>query len=151
AGLRDGDASQRRRRRRAAALLRRHRLTRQNRSADSNRRPGGVTMRPRHSARSQIWIGAGLYGYLVLTLLLPLAIIALWAFYDPAVGWFPPDIVPRSLSVSAWREVLSDREILPSLMLSVVVSVAVTLLTCVLAFPTAWALARFPFRLKRAV
>ena len=108
-------------------------------------------MRPRHSARSQIWIGTGLYGYLILTLLLPLAVIALWAFYDPAVGWFPPDIVPRSLSVSAWREVLSDREILPSLILSVVVSVVVTLLTCVLAFPTAWALARFPFRLKRAV
>lgn len=108
-------------------------------------------MRSRHSARSQIWIGTGLYGYLILTLFLPLAVIALWAFYDPAVGWFPPDIVPRSLSVSAWKEVLADREILPSLMLSLVVSIVVTLLTCLLAFPTAWALARFPFRLKRAV
>lgn len=104
-----------------------------------------------HARRSQFWVGTGLYGYLVLTLFLPLIVISLWAFYDPAVGWFPPDILPRSLSLSAWREVLADRQILPSLMLSLVVSVIVTVLTCVLAFPTAWALARFPFRLKRMI
>ncbi|KAA0692054.1 ABC transporter permease subunit [Neorhizobium sp. P12A] len=75
--------------------------------------------------------------------------MALWAFYDPAVGWFPPDIVPRSYSVSAWKEVLSDRQIVPSVFLSLFVSVMVTLITCVLAFPTAWALAQFQFRFKR--
>lgn len=108
-------------------------------------------MRARHSTRSQIWIAGGLYGYLAITLFLPLAVIALWAFYDPAVGWFAPDILPQSLSVSAWREVFADREIVPSLLLSLFVSVVVTLLTCVLAFPTAWALARFPFRFRRAI
>ncbi|WP_374620876.1 ABC transporter permease [Devosia sp.] len=101
--------------------------------------------------RSQALVGLGLYGYLALTLLFPVIVIALWAFYDPAVGWFPPDIVPRAFSLSAWREVLADRNILPSAALSLFVSVVVTLLTGALAFPTAWALARFPFRLKRAV
>ena len=55
---------------------------------------------------SQRLVGFGLYAYLALTLFFPVAIVLLWAFYDPAVGWFPPDIVPRSLSLSAWREVL---------------------------------------------
>lgn len=101
--------------------------------------------------RAQFWISFTLNAYLVVTLLLPLTVVALWAFYDPSVGWFPPDIIPRSLSFSAWREVLADRHILPSFALSLMVSVIVTLLTALLAFPTAWALARYPFRLKRAV
>ena len=105
----------------------------------------------RHSQRTQLWVSLGLYGYLFLTLFLPLGVIALWAFYDPAVGWFPPDIIPRSFSLSAWGDVLSDRHILPSALLSFFVSTVVTLLTAPLAFPTAWALAQFPFRLKRAV
>lgn len=104
-----------------------------------------------HSQRTQVFVGLGLYGYLIVTLLFPIAVIGLWAFYDPKVGWFPPDILPRSLSVSAWGEVLTDRNILPAAMLSLVVSCVVTALTALLAFPTAWALARFPFRLKRAV
>lgn len=103
------------------------------------------------AAHSQRLVGFGLYAYLTLTLFFPVAIVVLWAFYDPAVGWFPPDIVPRSLSFSAWREVLADRNILPAAGLSIVVSVVVTAVTGALAFPTAWALAQFPFRLKRLV
>ena len=101
--------------------------------------------------RSSFLVGLGLYGYLALTLLFPVAIAGLWAFYNPAVGWFPPDILPRSFSVSAWREVLADRNVLPAAGLSVLVSIVVTAATGALAFPTAWALAQFPFRLKRAV
>lgn len=106
-------------------------------------------MAGRRTARRQRLVGLGLYGYLVLTLAFPLAIVLLWAFYDPRVGWFPPDIWPRSLSISAWREVLADRNILPAAGLSLFVSTVVTLATGALAFPTAWALAQFPFRFKR--
>jgi ABC-type spermidine/putrescine transport system permease subunit II len=104
-----------------------------------------------HTRRSQALVGSSLYLYLGLTLFLPVIVIALWAFYDPRVGWFPPDIVPRSLSLSAWSEVLADRQILPSALLSLAIAAIVTALTGVLAFPTAWALAQFPFRLKRTV
>lgn len=104
-----------------------------------------------HTQRTQVWVGFGLYGYLIPMLLLPLLVVALWSFYDPATGWFPPDILPRSLSVSAWKEVLADRQIIPAFFLSIFVSTVVTLLTAALAFPTAWALAQFPFRLKRVV
>jgi ABC-type spermidine/putrescine transport system permease subunit II len=101
--------------------------------------------------RSQALVSFGLYAYLALTLFFPVAIVALWAFYDPAVGWFPPDIIPRSFSLSAWEEVFADRHILPAAILSLFVSVVVTVLTGALAFPTAWALAQFPFKLKRFV
>ncbi|HEY4202551.1 MAG TPA: ABC transporter permease [Devosiaceae bacterium] len=110
-----------------------------------------MAKRSSHAKRSQFWVGTGLYGYLALTLLLPMIVVGLWAFYDPKVGWFPPDIIPRSFSVSAWSEVLADREILPSALLSLFISAVVTVLTCILAFPTAWALAQFPFRFKRVV
>lgn len=71
------------------------------------------------------------------------------AFHDPAVGWFPPDILPRSLSLTSWREVLADRQIPPSAVLGLVVSSIVA--GPPPAFPTARALARFDFPLKRAV
>lgn len=108
-------------------------------------------MASKRHQQGQRLIGIWLYAYLALTLFFPVAIVALWAFYDPAVGWFPPDIFPRSLSLSAWREVLSDRHILPAAGLSIFVAVVVTGVTGALAFPTAWALAQFPFRLKRLV
>ncbi len=104
-----------------------------------------------HNKRTQIRVGSGLYLYLTITLFFPMVVLGMWAFYDPQTGWFPPDIFPRSFSLSAWSEVLSDRQILPSAMLSLFVSVTVTFLTGLLAFPTAWALAQFPFRYKRAV
>lgn len=71
------------------------------------------------------------------------------AFHDPAVGWFPPDILPRSLSLTSWREVLADRQIPLSAVLGLVVSSIVA--GPPPAFPTARALARFDFPLKRAV
>ena len=108
-------------------------------------------MASKRHQQGQRFVGIWLYAYLTLTLFFPVAIVALWAFYDPAVGWFPPDIFPRSLSLSAWREVLSDRHILPAAGLSIFVGVVVTVITGALAFPTAWALAQFPFRLKRLV
>ncbi len=101
--------------------------------------------------RGQQLVGLALYGYLGLTLFFPVAIVLLWAFYDPAVGWFPPDILPRSFSLSAFAEVFANRNVLPAAALSLVVSVIVTTVTGALAFPTAWALAQFPFRLKRFV
>lgn len=106
---------------------------------------------PTHARRGQFWIGSGLYFYLGITLFIPLMVIALWAFYDPSVGWFPPDILPRSFSLSVWREVLADKNILPAAALSIFISLVVTALGAVLAFPTAWALAQSSFKFKRAV
>lgn len=103
------------------------------------------------NSRGQNLISLALWVYFALTLLLPLGVIGLWAFYNPVTGWFPPDIIPRSFSIAAWREVLSDRNIIPSAFLSIAIAFTVTALTGLLAFPTAWALARFPVRARRAI
>lgn len=105
----------------------------------------------RHENRAQTVISVLLWGYFALTLVFPLGIIALWSFHDPKVGWFPPDILPRSLSLTPWREVLHDRNILPSAVLSLVIAMATTAMSAALAFPTAWAMARFRFPGKRAI
>ena len=60
-------------------------------------------IRASRARRTQGLVGFGLYGYLALTLLFPVVVIALWSLYDPAVGWFPPDILPSAFSLSAWR------------------------------------------------
>ncbi|MCS6759641.1 MAG: ABC transporter permease subunit [Candidatus Devosia euplotis] len=55
-------------------------------SARSGAARRGRMMAGQKSARGQGLVGLGLYGYLAVTLLFPLAIVALRAFYDPAVG-----------------------------------------------------------------
>ncbi len=97
------------------------------------------------------WLSVGLFGSALLTLGLPLIIAALWSLIDPKVGWFAPDVVPRGLSTHFWRETLRDPGIFRSIILSLMISAIVTAVSGALALPTAYALARIPFRAKRAV
>jgi multiple sugar transport system permease protein/putative spermidine/putrescine transport system permease protein len=97
------------------------------------------------------WITLGLGEVAVLTLGLPVVVAALWSLMDPKTGWFAPDILPPSLALDHWRGALSDRAIPAAFVTSLGIGVAVTLLTGVLALPTAYALAKLPFRMKRAV
>ncbi|MEO1016618.1 MAG: ABC transporter permease subunit [Pseudomonadota bacterium] len=100
---------------------------------------------------SSPWITIGLYGSACLTLFLPLLVAFLWSVVDPQTGWFAPDIVPRSLSLHHWEDALGDPSIIRSIVLSLLISTVVTFLTGILALPTAFALAKIPFRWKRTV
>ncbi|MEM5475830.1 ABC transporter permease [Pacificibacter sp. AS14] len=97
------------------------------------------------------WITLGLGAALAIVLGLPLIVALLWSFMDPATGWFAPDILPPSLATDHWRDATTNPAIAKALCLSIGIGVAVTLLTAVLALPTAYALAKLPFRMKRAV
>lgn len=97
------------------------------------------------------WITAGLTAAVLVTLGLPLVVTALWSFMDPATGWFAPDILPPSVSTHHWTEALRNPTIPAAFLRSLVIGVAVTALTALLALPTAYALAKLPFRMKRAV
>ena len=77
--------------------------------------------------------------YAVITLLVPLAVAAMWSFVDPANGWFAPALVPPSTSLTFWREVTSSPGVVGALVNSLIISVVVTTLTVILAIPTAWA------------
>jgi ABC-type spermidine/putrescine transport system permease subunit II len=101
--------------------------------------------------RKRPWLSVFLFASLFLSLGIPLVVAALWSFIDPKNGWFAPDLVPRSYSLHFWQTTLNDGGILRSLILSLFIAVLVTFLSSLLALPTAYALARFPFKLKRLI
>ena len=113
--------------------------------------PALPTVYPRKRQQSRSWLSVGLFAMLFLSLGFPLLVALAWSLIDPKVGWFAPDLLPPSFSLHFWRSTLDDQGILQSLLLSLLISALVTLLSAALALPTAYALARIPFRAKRAI
>ncbi|WP_423753420.1 ABC transporter permease, partial [Agrobacterium tumefaciens] len=66
-------------------------------------------------------------------------------------GWSPPLVVPKDYTTARWASIMSDGSLIRAAVNSIVIAIVVTFLTAVIALPTAWAMARFPFRLKRLV
>ncbi|WFS04060.1 ABC transporter permease [Rhizobium tumorigenes] len=100
------------------------------------------------TAEDRLPVAIGLYGVLFLAIALPLALMFLWSVAD---GWQPPLVVPQNYTASRWAIILSDPGLLRAAFNSILIAVVVTSATAVIALPTAWAMARFPFRLKRVV
>jgi multiple sugar transport system permease protein/putative spermidine/putrescine transport system permease protein len=82
---------------------------------------------------------------------LPLLVTLTWSLVDPQSGWFAPDIVPPSLSLAHWADRLADQNFTGSIFDSLFIAICVMVLSGVVALPTAYALAKIPFRGKRAV
>ena len=80
----------------------------------------------------------------LLVFALPLTVAVLWSLVDPATGWFPPDVLPTSLSLANWQAVLMVPEMAQAAITSLVVGTLVTVLCIVLGLPAAYALARRP-------
>jgi len=97
------------------------------------------------------WLSVGLYAALGLTLFVPMLVAVAWSLVDPRTGWFAPAIVPPSISTHHWERMLADPGLVESIVTSLGISVAVTALTAVLALPTAYALAKIPFRGRKAI
>ncbi|MDO1584906.1 ABC transporter permease [Rhizobium oryzicola] len=93
-------------------------------------------------------VSAGLYLALALCIALPLTLMFLWSVAD---GWQPPSIFPQSFTTSRWIHILGDENLVAALLTSLFIAFTVTILTALIAMPTAWAMGRFPFRLKRLV
>lgn len=114
-----------------------------------------ITLDPPSSARrraftpeDRIFVSIGLYGALTLAIAVPLALMFLWSIAD---GWSPPLIVPKDYTTARWASILSDGSLIRAAVNSILIAIVVTFLTAAIALPTAWAMARFPFRLKRLV
>jgi len=97
------------------------------------------------------WLAVGLYSAAAITLIAPLLVAFLWSMVDPKGGWFAPDVLPRGLSLVHWRAIVEDRGLIGSIAVSLFISTVVTALSGALALPTAYALAKIPFRGKQAV
>ncbi len=105
-------------------------------------------VRRRFTPEDRLWVSAGLFGSLLLTLGLPLALVLLWSF---AGRWSAPDLWPESFTLQTWRAVLGDSSVFTAAINSTVIAAIVTVLTALVAAPTAWAMAKFPLRFKRAI
>lgn len=106
------------------------------------------TPRRRFGPEDRLWVSAGLYAALVLTLAVPLAVLLLWSVAD---RWTAPDLLPEGYSLDTWRTVLGDSALLTAAVNSTLIALAVTALTALVALPTAWAMAKLPLRHRRAV
>ena len=96
------------------------------------------------------WLLAGLiFGGAAMVFLLPIVVAILWSLVDPEVGWFPPDVVPSSLSLANWRALLAVPEMSDAFFTSFTIAALVTLLSAVLGLPTGFALGRRPLKLRR--
>ncbi|WP_139310803.1 ABC transporter permease [Allorhizobium taibaishanense] len=104
--------------------------------------------RRRFNPEDRLLVSAGLYTSLALAIALPLFLMFLWSVAD---GWQPPNILPQSFTLSRWAGLLSDPGLATALTTSLLIAFTVTAATALIALPTAWAMARFPFRLKRLV
>jgi multiple sugar transport system permease protein/putative spermidine/putrescine transport system permease protein len=96
-------------------------------------------------------LGLAIIAFAAIVFLLPIVTAVLWSLVDPDVGWFPPDIVPASLSLANWDHMLGIPELLDSLGRSLVIAALVTLLCTVLGGPTGFALGRGRARFHRVI
>ncbi|MFN8927102.1 MAG: ABC transporter permease [Rhodospirillales bacterium] len=100
---------------------------------------------------SRAFLSAGLFAALALTLLVPLAVGFLWSLVDPRSGWFAPALLPGGLATVHWERALASPRLVGGVLTSLFISTVVTALSAAIALPTAYALAKLPFRFKRAV
>src|SRR5262245_55714491 len=88
---------------------------------------------------------------LVLWTGVPLFMAVMWSLVNPDDPWSPPAILPPSLSLAQWKYVFEFSEIVKAVSTSFLLAPIVTIVSFLLALPTAYALGRATFRGKEAL
>lgn len=83
-------------------------------------------------------VSRALGAFALLTAVGPISVLAVQA---ASLRWFFPDVVPRSLSLESLRATLTDRHVSSSFVTGIRLSIAVTTVAVILAWPAARALA----------
>ena len=81
----------------------------------------------------------------------PLFMAVMWSLVNPDDPWSPPAVLPPSLSLAQWKYVFAYSEIVRAVTTSFILAPIVTLVSFILALPTAYAIGRFPFRGREAL
>lgn len=111
-----------------------------------------MSIGPRRRTPALTWLVAlGFFAVALIVLVIPLVVGVLWSLVDPEVGWFPPAIVPASLSLANWRAIFSVPEAGHAFITSFLIAPIVTLLCGALALPTGYALGRRRLRARRTI
>ena len=88
---------------------------------------------------------------LVIWTAIPLFMAVMWSLVNPDDPWSPPAVLPPSLSLAQWEYVFTYSEIVKAVITSFLLAPIVTVLSFVLALPTAYALGRYDFPGKEAL
>jgi putative spermidine/putrescine transport system permease protein len=87
--------------------------------------------------------------FLLLSLIFPLIVLILWSFSQ---GWSSKALLPSALGLRGWAYLISPySKVLPSLGISVLISVSVTSLALFISIPAGKALGQYEFPGKRFV
>lgn len=87
---------------------------------------------------------------MIIWLVVPLAMAALWSLVDPSEPWGYPDLLPQRLSFARWRLVWETTSLPTALINSYSLAPVAGICTLLLATPTAYAFAREDFPGKTA-
>ncbi|THF50810.1 ABC transporter permease [Allorhizobium terrae] len=96
----------------------------------------------RSHARQLDWIGLVLALTLTIVIILPLLVVATWAFTEV---WRYPSVLPQQFGLRFWHQTLARADVWSALMLSLRLATTVTLLSALICLPAAYAFARMDF------
>jgi len=88
---------------------------------------------------------------LVVWTAVPLFMAVMWSLVNPDDPWSPPAVLPPSLSLAQWEYVFTYSEIVKAVTTSFALAPLVTILSFLLALPTAYGIGRFAFPGKEAL
>lgn len=81
----------------------------------------------------------------------PIMMAVLWSLVDPNHPWTFPDMFPKAVSFSQWVRIFEYTNILSAIKNSVIIAISATLLSILIALPTAYAIGRRNLRYKSAL
>ena len=88
------------------------------------------------------WIGIGFAAVLSIVIVLPVLVVATWAFADV---WRYPNVIPQSFGLRYWGMTLARPDVWGSISMSLELTTMVTFLSAVICLPAAYAFARMEF------
>lgn len=103
---------------------------------------------PQRTTRKTDWTGIALALGLGLVVVVPLLVVAIWAF---AEVWRYPSLLPQKFGLRFWQATLSRPDVWSAMSLSLRLSVTVTLLSAVICLPAAYAFAKLDFPGRNAL
>lgn len=106
---------------------------------------------PRRRLKPSHFIGLLIIALLLAWTAVPLFMAVMWSLVDPDNPWSPPAVLPPSFSLAQWEYVFRYSEITRAILTSFALAPIVTLVSFLIALPTAFALGRYTFRGKEVL
>lgn len=97
---------------------------------------------PLATRRPTDWTGIFFAVALTLVIVLPLVVVATWAFSNV---WRYPAVVPQELGLRYWNQTLARSDVWTAISTSLSLTAVVTALSCIICLPAAYAFARLEF------